>query len=128
MGQKRRAEIAAGAPPELGRLRERLRSDLERLGLVAEEIAMVSHRLEPMLESFSAEQYGALIAGIAAGSGRREDVDAGRCWSDDVGDVERLMEGVREEVQKLDEGLRMLSAYVTGLRRRSQHRKGSTLH
>jgi hypothetical protein len=42
------------------------------------------------------------------------------------------MHGVREEVQKLDEGLRMLSAYVTGLRRRSQrrsqHRTDDTLH
>lgn len=128
MGQKRRTALAAGAPPEVGSLRERLRSDLERLGLAAAEIESVSHRLEPILESCSVEHYGALIAGIAAGSGRREDVDASREWSDDVEDVERLMHGVREEVQKLDEGLRMLSAYVTGLRRRSQQRKGSTLH
>ena len=46
----------------------------------------------------------------------------------DVADIERLMEGFREEVQKLDEGLRMLSAYVSGLRKRAVRGEGDTLH
>ena len=38
------------------------------------------------------------------------------------------MQGFREEVQKLDEGLRMLSAYVAGLRKRANRGASDTLH
>jgi hypothetical protein len=117
---------------EVGALCERLRSDLRRLGLGSAEIDAISRKVEPLLVSDSAEQYGALLAGVAAGVGCRDDFDPHFDSPRDVADVERLMHGVREEVQKLDEGLRMLSAYVTGLRRRSQrrsqHRTDDTLH
>jgi len=46
----------------------------------------------------------------------------------DIADIERLMDGFREEVQKLDEGLRMLSAYVAGLRKRACRGENDTLH
>ncbi len=46
----------------------------------------------------------------------------------DIADIERLMDGFREEVQKLDEGLRMLSAYVAGLRKRASRGESDTLH
>lgn len=128
MRQKRRMQLDAEGPSEAGVLRERLRSDLERLGLAASEIRTVSRQLEPMLGDCSAEQYGALLVGVSARSGSREDPETGCEWFDDVAEVERLMHGVREEIQKLDEGLRMLSAYVTGLRRRSRLRGDDTLH
>jgi hypothetical protein len=68
--------------------------------------------------------------------GRRVGAGEAECLEDsgsgvatvDVADIERLMEGFREEVQKLDEGLRMLSAYVAGLRKRAHRDASDTLH
>ena len=53
---------------------------------------------------------------------------AGGADTPDIADIERLMDGFREEVQKLDEGLRMLSAYVAGLRKRACRGENDTLH
>jgi len=107
---------------------DRLRSDLERLGLGATRIESVAQRLEPLLPTLSPEQYGAVLAGVAAGQASPADAVEDCSEAFPLADAERLMEGVREEVQKLDEGLRMLSAYVTGLRKRAEPRSDDTLH
>lgn len=129
MRSKRNPPLAAAAPSEAGALSERLRSDLERLGLASTRVKTVSQQLEPMLASLSSEQYGAVLAGVAACTTPRDGTGASADPPFDVSDVERLMQGVREEVQKLDEGLRMLSAYVSGLRKHSSQRQSNdTLH
>jgi len=109
-------------------LRDRLRADLDRLGLASGRIESVARQLEPMLPSLSVDEYSAVLAGVAAVTSRAESVAAESASALDIADVERLMHGVREEVQKLDEGLRMLSAYVTGLRRSSHRRVDERLH
>jgi len=125
-GKRTRREQATG--PDAFPLRERLCADLARLGVAAGRVEAVARELEPVASKLPVDAYAALLAGVAAAAG---DVPGGALAKDrelDVAGVERLMHGVREEVQKLDEGLRMLSAYVTGLRRSSHTRVNEPLH
>ena len=129
MESKRNA--LSGDRPVLERtdLRERIRSDLARLG-VAERISeTLARQLEPTVAKLSDEAAAAVLGSVAAAYGEGQDgcerlaLDPG-----DIADVQRLMQGFRDEVQKLDEGLRVLSAYVTRLRKRSADHFDQTLH
>jgi hypothetical protein len=116
------------AEPDACPLHERLRADLARLGLAAGRVEAVASELQPVLRTLSVEAYAALLAGVAAAAGEAAGAAPDTDRELDIAGVERLMHGVREEVQKLDEGLRMLSAYVTGLRRTSHGRVNEPLH
>lgn len=110
-------------------LRSRIRSDLERMGMDAQFSETVAQRLEPTVADLSPHEYGVVVSSIAAVYGvRREDRDAPGIAPEDIADVQRLMQGFGEEVQKLDEGLRMLSAYVSRLRQRAARSSVETLH
>jgi hypothetical protein len=64
---------------------------------------------------------------LAAAAAPRDEAAAGP----DPGDVEelqRLMRGFAGELRKLEEGLRILSAYVTRMRHRSESGEERTLH
>ena len=83
----------------------------------------VAQRLESTVAKLSPHEYGVVLSSVAAVYGeRREDGDAPGIAPEDIADVQRLMQGFGEEVQKLDEGLRMLSAYVSRLRKRGAQR------
>jgi hypothetical protein len=110
-------------------LRNRIRSDLERMGMDAQFSETVAQRLEPTVAHLSPHEYGVVLSSIAAVYGaRREDRDDPGIAPEDIADVQRLMQGFGEEVQKLDEGLRMLSAYVSRLRKRTARTNIETLH
>ena len=110
-------------------LRNRIRSDLERMGMDAQFSETVAQRLEPTVAHLSPHEYGVVLSSIAAVYGvRGEDRDAPGIAPEDIADVQRLMQGFGEEVQKLDEGLRMLSAYVSRLRKRAARGDAETLH
>jgi hypothetical protein len=110
-------------------LRNRIRSDLEGLGMAARFSETLAQRLESTVANLSPHEYGAVLSSIAAVYGaQREDPDASGIAAEDIADVERLMQGFGEEVQKLDEGLRMLSAYVSRLRERAARSGTETLH
>ena len=65
---------------------------------------------------------------VAVSESERVEARGDSVAAPDIADIERLMDGFREEVQKLDEGLRMLSAYVAGLRKRTGRGESDTLH
>ena len=110
-------------------LRNRIRSDLEGMGMAARFSDAVAQRLEPTVAKLSPHEYGIVISSIAAVYGvPREDAEVPSIASEHIADVQRLMQGVGEEVQKLDEGLRMLSAYVSRLRERATRSSSETLH
>ena len=110
-------------------LKDHIRSDLERLGMAAQVSEALARRLESTAAKLSDDEYNAVLGSLAAAHGvSREDGDIAGIAPEDVADVERLMQGVREEVQKLDEGLRMLSAYVSRLRKRTASSTPQTLH
>jgi hypothetical protein len=110
-------------------LRNRIRSDLERMGMAAQVSEAVAQRLESTVANLSPHEYGIVMSSIAAVYGvQREDGDAPGIAPEDIADIQRLMQGFGEEVQKLDEGLRMLSAYMSRLRERAARSDGETLH
>ena len=112
-----------------GNLRNRIRSDLERLGMAAEVSENLARRLESTALKLSADEYDAVLSSVAAAYGvSRDDCDVQGIAPEDIADVERLMQGFREELQKLDEGLRMISAYVSRLRKRALRSVTDTLH
>jgi len=120
---------SATPSPHGENLRNRIRSDLERLGMAAQFSETVAQRLESTVANLSPHEYGAVLSSIVAVYGvQREDPDASGIAADDIADVQRLMQGFGEEVQKLDEGLRMLSAYVSRLRERAARSDAETLH
>ncbi len=110
-------------------LRNRIRSDLEGLGMAAQFSETLAQRLASTVANLSPHEYGVVLSSIAAVYGvQREDPDASGIAAEEIADVQRLMQGFGEEVQKLDEGLRMLSAYVSRLRERALRSGTETLH
>lgn len=129
MDSKRNA--LSGERPTLSRadLRERIRSHLTRLGLAGQISETLAHKLEPTVAKLSDEEAAAVLGSVAAAYGeQRDDHEWRGVDPQDMADVQRLMQGFREEVQKLDEGLRILSAYVSRLRKRGEEHVGQTLH
>ena len=129
MDSKRNA--LPGDRPAVARadLRDRIRSDLARLGMAEQISATLARKLEPTVAKLSDEEAAAVLGSVAAAySEQRDDPERRGVDPQDIADVQRLMQGFREEVQKLDEGLRMLSAYVARLRKRSAPSAGETLH
>jgi hypothetical protein len=119
-----------GEAPERseGELRARIRRDLERMGVAPGFSECVSGRLEASVAGLAPCEYGAVLSSVAAAYGERAVGDPADTTADDIADVQRLMQGFREEVQKLDEGLRMLSAYVARLRERGVRGRTESLH
>jgi len=128
--RSKRNTLEDDVPSLLGdRLRERIQSDLERLGLAAQVSENLARRLESTAAKLSADEYAAVLGSVATACGvSRDDGDVQGIAPADIADVERLMQGFREEVQKLDEGLRVLSAYVSRLQKRGTSRVGGALH
>jgi hypothetical protein len=129
MQNKRNTWEGEAPHPRDDGLRNRIRSDLERLGMAPRVSEKLAERLEPRAARLSPEEYSVVLGSVAAAYGvNPEEVDALGIAPEDVADVERLTQGIREEVQKLDEGLRMLSAYVARLRKRAASSDSETLH
>ena len=110
-------------------LRTRIRSDLEHMGLAPDVSESVADQLESSVAKLSQSDYMAVLGGIAAVySERTGGSDDTVIRQEDIAEVQRLMQGFSEEVQKLDEGLRMLSAYVSRLRVRGARSAIGNLH
>jgi len=110
-------------------LRSRIRLDLERLGVAPQLSESVAQRLQGTVGKLSSHEYRAVLGSVAVAYAERgEEGGMSGIPPEDIADVQRLMQGFSEEVQKLDEGLRMLSAYVSRLRKRGGRSAVDTLH
>ncbi|MDH3213986.1 MAG: hypothetical protein OEM05_16025 [Myxococcales bacterium] len=116
--------VAAVVARSAGR-RRRIRADLESKGVAPEFSQPVADRLAEIVPDFSSAEYGAVLDGVAAAFGvhQREFDPAG-----DVQEIEHLMDGFANELRKLEEGLRILSAYVHRMRTRATRGSAATLH
>ena len=109
--------------------RSRILADLERHGIAPEFSQPVADRLTRIAPDLSPREYAAVLTGVAAAYGaHRDDVDAAEQSSSDVEEIQRLMRGFAGELRKLEEGLRILSAYVTRMRSRADSETPPTLH
>ncbi len=99
------------------RPRQRIRADLERRGVAEHLSEPFSERLAEIAADLSASEYHAAILAMTAAyevvqrdAGELE----GRCR--DVREIQQLMQGFAGELRKLEEGLRIVSAYFVRLR------------
>jgi hypothetical protein len=97
--------------------------DLERLGVRGAVVTRLAAELERSCGELDAAAYGAALEGAVAAydaTGREED--------EDVREIQRLMEGFAGELQKLEEGLRIVSAYVIRMQERARRDRQRFLH
>lgn len=124
MGRKscREGPLERGSPlsaqPE-----NRIRQDLQRRGVSAEFSGSVSTRLESLASKLSTAEYALVLESVAAAYGaHRDDQNLGDRVSDK--EIQHMVQDFAVELKKLDEGLRLLSAYLLRIRKRTRSRVG----
>ncbi len=109
--------------------RSRIRLDLERKGMAPESSAPVAERIAAIAAGLTPEEYAAVLDGVTTAYNVKRPASApGVGASPDMAEIQRLMDGFSDELQKLDEGLRILSAYVTRMRSRSSKDEPPIVH
>lgn len=112
--------LGAGA----GRRRaRRLRVDLERRGVPAVLASAVSERLEPRAGALDAVAYQAVLDATCTAWGAQRKATP----PDAAQEIQRLVQDFAVELQKLDEGLRLLSTYLLRIRDRARSDEGVRL-
>ena len=106
-----------------------IRKDLEVRGVDAETSALLATRLELELEPLSAAEYNAALDGVAATCDVcQADADCLERYGHDVDEIQRLMQGFAGELRKLEEGLRIVSAYVLRMHDKASQSSGRLVH
>ena len=92
---------------------EQVRSDLEHRGIDPEFSRPVAERLVAAAADLSADEYTAILDGVLAAYGVHREISGSHdAHFRYANELQRLMDGFGGELRKLDEGLRMLSAYL----------------
>jgi len=106
--------------PESALPAEALRGELERLGLAPAEAGPLAERLARLSRELTEREYRALLEGVALGQ------RAVRAPARSP-ELSRMLEDFACELQKLDEGLRLLTAFLSRLREQTLE-PATTLH
>jgi hypothetical protein len=97
--------------------RDRIRAELQRHGVSPDLAGLLALRLEQLVGALGAESCEAVFAAaLAATGGTKSGADPSAPSALDLDEMQRLMTAFAGELQKLDEALRALSAYLTRLR------------
>ena len=126
-----RDRFSSGEDARTGRgaTRRRIRADLETRGVARELSQPMAARLAPLLKAVSSRAYGAALdAAAATVAVARVDGELERDRAGDVAEIQRLMLGFTDELRKLEEGLRILSAFVLRMRSRAGLDGDGVLH
>jgi hypothetical protein len=103
--------------------RRDIAEDLERLGIPRVLLACLAERLDERCRDLDPAAYEAALEGVVAA------FDAtGSAEVEDVREIQRLMEGFADELQKLEEGLRIVSAYAIRMQERAIRDRQRFLH
>jgi hypothetical protein len=102
---------------EAGRRRaQRLCADLEQRGVPATLARTISDRLETRAGSLDGSAYQAVLDAACTTWGARRTASP----PDATHEIQRLVQDFAVELQKLDEGLRLLSTYLLRIRDRAR--------
>jgi hypothetical protein len=93
--------------------------DLVRLGVEPDFAAVAAERLGARAAGLDPEAYAGLLQGVALAHGVQQDGA-----EDSASEIQKLVQDFAVELQKLDEGLKLLSSYL--LRIRDRNRDDST--
>ena len=119
----------APSPASDARYRIRIRSDLERRGVSPDHSRHVAERLAPIASGLSSDAYTAALDAAAMACGIRSEERAETQRSQlEIQEIQRLMQDFAGELRKLEEGLRILSAYALRMRSRAARDEKGTLH
>ena len=109
--------------------RQRIRADLENKGVNPGFSEALAQRLERLRREPGSESYAAALEGAAAAyDAYRGDAELLEDRSRDIEEIQRLMQGFASELRKLEEGLRIISAYVLRMRNRATRDGDGAFH
>jgi len=109
--------------------RRRIAADLELRGVSAAVAEPLAERLAALCPKLDAEEYAAALSGAAAVFDVvREGFQSLEHSSRDIDEIQRLMQGFAGELRKLEEGLRIVSAYVLRMHSKATKERGGVLH
>ncbi len=109
--------------------RQRIRADLENKGVSPGLSEPLAQRLERLRCEPGSDTYAAALEGAAAAfDASRGDAELLEDRSCDIEEIQRLMQGFAGELLKLEEGLRIISAYVLRMHNRASREGGEALH
>lgn len=99
---------------------ERVRCDLERRGLAAPLAQALAARIAPRAAELPEDAYALFLDGVAAAHGAVPgEQPSGKPAGSQAVELQHLMQDFAVELKKLDEGLRLLSAYLLRIRDRT---------
>jgi hypothetical protein len=108
--------------------RQRIRADLENKGVSPGFSEPLAQRLERLRSEPGSDTYAAALEGAAAAyDAYRGDAELLEHRSRDIEEIQRLMQGFAGELLKLEEGLRIISAYVLRMHNRATRDSGRVL-
>ena len=111
-----------------GRSDQRIRADLQSKGVSTEFSKPVAKKLAVIAEDLSPDEYAAVLDGVVAAYGAHCEGCGPPEQVDEAVEIRRLMRGFAVELRKLEEGLRVLSAYLLRLQTRTKRSSASPLH
>jgi hypothetical protein len=86
-----------------------LRGELERLGIARAEAGPLAERLVRLSRDLPEREYRAMLEGVILGQrAARQPAQSP--------ELQRMLEDLASEIQKLDEGFRLISAYLSRIR------------
>jgi len=106
--------------PEPAPAADALRTELEQLGLAPAQAGPLAERLAQLSRDLPEREYRALLEGVAIGQ------RAARAPARSP-ELSRMLEDFASELQKLHEGLRLLTAFLSRLREQTVE-PARTLH
>jgi hypothetical protein len=128
MRQKTSSTEEAAAARETRR-RRRIRSDLESLGMSPLVSEPVAERIDAVGAAPGSDAYRAALDGAAAAwQVYRGDCESLEQSSRDIAEIQRLMQGFAGELRKLEEGLRIVSAYVLRMHDKASRERRGAIH
>ncbi len=108
--------------------RDRIRAELQRHGVSPDLAGLLALRLEQLVGALGSESCEAVFAAALAATGGPKLADPSAPSALDLDEMQRLMAAFAGELQKLDEALRALSAYLTRLREQAAPVLPAALH
>ena len=124
-----KTDVSARTQGLRGQTARCVRSDLESRGVGLEFARPVAERLGAIASDLTRREYHAILDGVVAAYRVHDSVGGALPEEADViHEIQGLMTGFIGELRKLEEGLQILSAYVTRMGKTAARETPSTLH
>jgi hypothetical protein len=110
--------------------RERVRRDLERRGVDAAFAETLLPRVEELRGSLPAGAYAGVLAGVSLAYAAHREAHVRSTGQEEghANEFQQLMRSFNGELQKLDEALQLLFAYLQRMRSRATRSPDETVH